>query len=84
MHYDFDVVTLTIKLTPELKQRLEHEAKQSGRTISAVIRDVVDRHLTSSGDGPSLFDRTRDLCGTGGSGTPDLATSAEHLRGLGQ
>jgi len=78
------MVTLTIKLPAELKQRLEREALQSGRSVSALIRDAVGAQLRRAPMSGSLFDRTRDLCGAGRSGRRDLATNRDHLRGFGE
>jgi hypothetical protein len=78
------MVTLTIKLPAELKLQLERQAQQSGRSVSALIREAVGERLRRSAKAASLFDRTRDLCGSGGSGRPDLATNPDHLRGFGE
>jgi hypothetical protein len=78
------MVTLTIKIPAELKQRLEREAEQSGRSVSALIRDAVGARLRRGSTAGSLYERTRDLCGAGGSGRRDLATNRDHLRGFGE
>jgi len=82
--YNLGMVNLTIKVPAELKQQLELHAKQSGRSVSALIREAVSRGLRKTTRAASLYDRTRDLCGTRGSGMPDLATNPAHLRGFGQ
>jgi|LakMenEpi03Aug12_release.lakeMendotaPanAssembly.Ray.scaffolds.fasta_scaffold457199_2 Arc/MetJ-type ribon-helix-helix transcriptional regulator len=76
--------TLTIKLPAEVKQRLVREARQAGKSVSAFIREAVTARLRKGTARGSLYDRTRDLCGAGGSGRPDLATSREILRGFGE
>ncbi len=78
------MTTLTIKLPDEMKARLELEAEQSGTSVSAVIRDSIAERFASAAPGTSLHARTRDLCGAGASGTPDLATDPRHLDELGQ
>jgi predicted DNA-binding protein len=78
------MVTLTIKLTAELKQQLQLQSKRSGRSISALIREAVSDRLRRAENTTSLYDRTRDLCGKGGSGRPDLATNPDHLRSFGE
>jgi Arc/MetJ-type ribon-helix-helix transcriptional regulator len=78
------MVTLTIKLPAELKLQLERQAQHSGRSVSALIREAVGERLRRSAKAASLYDRTRDLCGSGGSGRPDLATNPDHLRGFGE
>lgn len=76
--------TLTIKLPADLKHQLEQQAKQSGRSVSELIREAVGEHLRRTRKSTSLYDRTRDLCGSGGSGMPDLATNPDHLKGFGE
>lgn len=78
------MVNLTIKVPAELKQQLELQAKQSGQSVSALIRSAVSRGLKKTARATCLYDRTRDLCGKKGSGVPDLATNPAHLRGFGQ
>jgi hypothetical protein len=78
------MVTLTIKLPAELKLRLEREAVQSGRSVSALIRDAVGAQLRRVPVSGSLYERTRDLCGAGRSGRRDLATNRDYLRGFGE
>jgi hypothetical protein len=71
------MVSLTIKLPLAVKQLLEREARQSGKSVSAVIREAVSARLRTSTGGGSLYERTRDLCGAGASGRRDLATHRE-------
>ena len=78
------MVSLTIKLPLAMKQRLEREARQSGKSVSALIREAVSTRLRKATAGGSLFERTRDLCGAGSSGRPDLATNREVLREFGE
>jgi len=81
--YHAGVVTLTIKLPEAVKQLLEREARQSGKSVSALIREAVAVRLRKSTAGGSLYDRARDLCGAGASGRPDLATNREVFREFG-
>jgi predicted transcriptional regulator len=78
------MVTLTIKLPAEVKERLVREARQAGKTVSAFIREAMTARLRKSSAKSSLYDRTRDLCGAGRSGRHDLATDREVLRGFGE
>lgn len=78
------MVNLTIKLPAAVKQQLERVARQSGKSVSALIREAVAVRLRKASSGRSLYDRTRDLCGAGASGRPDLATNRELLRGFGE
>lgn len=78
------MVNLTIKVPAAVKQQLERVARQSGKSVSSLIREAVATRLRKVTAGGSLYDRTRDLCGAGASGRPDLATNAELLRGFGE
>lgn len=84
MEYNRGMVTLTIKLPAALKQQLEREAAHSGRSVSALIREAVHERIRAAPRSGSLYDRTRDLCGAGGSGRPDLATDATSFSGFGE
>ena len=75
--------TLTIKLPAEMKDRLELEARQSGKSVSALIRESISERLRAGDGKTSLYERTQDLCGAGSSGVPDLATNPEHMEGFG-
>jgi len=77
------MTSLTIKLPESLRQKVESTARISGRSVSSVVRDAISSSLPSSPGGLSLFERTRDLCGKGKSGVPDLATNANHMKGYG-
>ena len=78
------MTSLTIKLPADLKQRLEREARQSGQSVSALIREAVLERLQGAQAASSLYDRTADLCGAGASGRRDLATDPDHLEGFGE
>lgn len=41
------MVSLTIKLPLAVKQRLEREARESGKSVSALIRELVSARLRS-------------------------------------
>lgn len=76
--------TLTIKLPGDMKARLELEARQSGKSVSALIRESIVERLRAGDAETSLYERTQDLCGAGASGVSDLATNPEHLEGFGK
>jgi len=74
-----DVETVTLKLDRRHIQRLKRHAEKTGRSQAGVVRDLIDRHL--GGDGPSLHDQARDLCGSF-SGNKD--TSTRKITGYGR
>lgn len=43
--HDMKTSALTIRLDPELEQRLRRAAKRSGRTRSDFVRDALERQL---------------------------------------
>jgi len=47
------MVSLTIKLPLAVKQRLEREARESGKSVSALIRELVSARLRSFTAGPA-------------------------------
>jgi hypothetical protein len=78
------MTTLSIKMPVELKLKVESAARFAGKSVSAVVRDSLTLTVRRSGPRkPSLYERTRDLCGAGDSGVADLATNPEHMKGFG-
>lgn len=76
--------TLTVKMPEELKLQVESVARFSGKSVSAVVREALVRTIRKNGPPKSsLYERTKDLCGAGGSGLSDLATNPEHMKGFG-
>jgi hypothetical protein len=71
--------TVTLKLDKRQVQRLRARAQAAGRSQAAIVRDLIDRHLT--GRQPSLHDRAQDLCGSVNAGP---GTSTRTLRGYGR
>jgi len=79
------MTTLTIKLPEDLKLRLEAEARLRGKSVSALARESLAKSLKKTGPKkPSLYERTKDLCGSISSGVPDLATNPKYMEGFGE
>lgn len=70
---------ITLKLERRQLQMLKDQAKASGRSRAAILRELIDRHLGKPR--PSLHDRAADLCGTV-AGAKD--TSTRSLKGYGR
>lgn len=70
---------ITLKLERRQLLMLKEQAKASGRSRAAVLRELIDRHLGKAR--PSLHDRAKDLCGTI-DGPRDLST--RKLKGYGR
>jgi predicted transcriptional regulator len=63
---------ITIKLSDEMLRQLQEEAKSTGRSVSAVIRERVQ--TSSDGNAESIYALTSDLAGTL-AGVPKAATN---------
>jgi plasmid stability protein len=71
--------TVTLKLDRRQIQKLRARAAAAGRSQAAIVRDLIDAHL--SGREPSLHDRAQDLCGSVRA-APDSSTRT--LKGYGR
>lgn len=71
--------TVTVKLERRQVQRLKDQAKATGRSQGAVVRELIDKHLGRRTR--SLHDQAKDLCGSI-RGATDLST--RRLRGYGR
>ena len=78
------MTTLTIKIPEDLKRNVETVARFSGKSVSAIVRESLLRAVRKAGPRkPTLYERTKDLCGAGSSGINDLATNPQHMKGFG-
>ncbi|MFN0302586.1 MAG: ribbon-helix-helix protein, CopG family [Burkholderiales bacterium] len=69
--------TLTVKLPPQLRARLQQEAKRRSVSQSTIVRDAVQRALGGVAGRKreqSCTDLVRDLIGSVRSGRANLAT----------
>jgi predicted transcriptional regulator len=79
--------TLTIKVPEELAVRLEKRARRLGLSKSALIRQSIEQEISgkpSVEEEPSAYDLMRKDLGCIESGTGDLSTNPEHLKGFGK
>lgn len=76
---------ITVKLPDALKVRLEAEATRRGTSVGAVVREAAQTYVVKSPARRklSLYDLTKDLCGSLKGGPGDLSTNPEHLEDLG-
>lgn len=77
--------SISLKLPEALNARLEAVARRRGETKSAVLRRMLEAHLSDSPDAaaPSCLALTEDLAGCV-SGPRDLSTNPKHLKGFGR
>jgi hypothetical protein len=79
--------TLTIQLPDELKSNLTSAARRAGKTPARFAREALEARLKGQQVQPrsqkSLFELSRDLCGSVTGGPPDLSSNKDHLIGYG-
>ncbi len=77
--------TWTIKVPPELDERVARLAKQKGASRSDVVREALDRYLQDpEAVKGSIVERAGKLVGSLHGGPRDLASNPRHLKGFGQ
>lgn len=76
---------ITVKLPAALKVRLEAEAARRGISVGAVVREAAETYVVSSPvrKKPSLYELSKDLCGSLKDGPGDLSTNPKYLEDLG-
>ena len=79
--------SLTLQLPDSLKDRLTAAARRSRKTPARFVRETLEDRLTTmpahSGHSSSLYEQSRDLCGSVTGGPRDLAANKKHLNGYG-
>ena len=79
--------TLTIELPDDLKGALAQAARRSGTSPARFVRKTLEQRLkpvrASSRACASLYELSRDLCGSVAGGPRDLASNKSHLAGYG-
>jgi hypothetical protein len=79
--------TLTIQMPDELKGQLTAAARRSGKTPARFVRETLEQRLKArrarSPGRASLYEMSRDLCGSVTGGPRDLASNKRHLAGYG-
>jgi len=73
--------TISLKLPPDLDQRLTDLAAQRGLSRSAILREALESF--ANGSAYSVTSRAGGLVGSL-EGPRDLSTSAGHMRGYGR
>ena len=74
--------TLSLKLPPSLRVKLERAAKQRGQSKSALVRAALEEFLKRERP-VSALDLAGDLVGCC-DGPADLATNPQYMEGFGQ
>ena len=76
------MVVKTVKLPGELHQRIRRQARSTGRTDSAVIREAIERGLGED-KGINMAEALKDFIGKY-AGPGDLSTNKAYLNDLGR
>jgi predicted DNA-binding protein len=74
--------TVSIKLPTPLAAWLTQQARELGRSKSALIRQALEKQRIKPGKGTCL-DLMEDLCGSI-RGPRDLSTNPKHMQGFGK
>jgi metal-responsive CopG/Arc/MetJ family transcriptional regulator len=74
---------LTIRVSPELRQKLERRARADRKDHSEIVREAPDQYLKP---GDTAYDgfKKAGLIGVTKSGPRDLSTNKKHLEGFGR
>ena len=69
-------------LLAALSARVVKLARSRNSTVSAVVRDAIERYAPE--EGLSFADAARDLIGSLNAGPGDLSTNPKHMKGFGR
>lgn len=74
--------TISVKLPSPMAAWLDQQARELGRSKSALVRQALEQQQHKMGKGTCL-ELLEDLCGSV-RGPRDLSTNRKHLEGFGQ
>jgi len=74
---------LTIRVSPELRAKINRGVREMEKDQSQVVRDALDAYLSPS---ESAFDafKKAGLIGIAKKGPSDLSTNKKHMQGFGR
>ncbi|MBI2926138.1 MAG: hypothetical protein HYY24_10575 [Verrucomicrobia bacterium] len=77
--------TLSIEIPTRMKAELAAAARRLGVSTDRFVREILRANLKAppTAHPRTLYERSRDLCGSVNGGPPDLARNREHLKGYG-
>ena len=80
------VTTISVKIPEKLKLRMESESSRRGVSTSRLIREALERAFGAeqTAADATVFDLTRDLCGSVKGGPRDLSSNNKLLEGYGE
>jgi predicted DNA-binding protein len=76
---------ITVRFPVELRQRLKHAARRSGKGESDIVRGAVERQFAAEDAEVTAYDRAKKagLIGAVRGAARDLSTNPKHLNGFG-
>jgi predicted DNA-binding protein len=77
---------ISIRLTADLRRRIEAAAAKSGKRESVIIREALERQLAPARPAQSAYDIAvkAGIIGIARGNPPDLSTNPRHLEGFGE
>ena len=79
--------TLTLQLPDGLKDQLTLTARRFGKSPARFVRETLEKRLKATQPlatgGSTLYELSRDLCGSAHGGPRDFAANKKHLAGYG-
>ena len=79
--------TLTLQLPDGWKDQLALTARRFGKSPARFVRETLENRLKATQPlatgGSTLYELSRDLCGSAHGGPRDLAANKKHLAGYG-
>lgn len=79
------MTSLTVPLPDKLNEQLTEAARQHRVTPARFVLKTIETRLRKANEplAASLYDLSRDLCGSVRKAPPDLARNKRHLQGYG-
>ncbi len=77
------MVAKTVKLPKALHDRIRRQARATGRTDSAVIREALERGLGED-EGIDMVEALKDFIGSATGGPTDLSTNKAYFNDFGR
>jgi predicted DNA-binding protein len=76
---------ITVRFSPELRQRLKTAARRSGQRESDLIRGAVERQLAAESEALTAYEHAKKagLIAAVRGAARDLSTNRKHFKGFG-
>ena len=86
MYYHDSMHAISVKIPHSLKLRMETESSRRGLTKSRLIREALENAFgqRTPNRTATVYELTKDLCGSVRGGASDLASNKKHLANYGK